>query len=84
MLANFYLPLGDFGKPGIVKFVESVRSCFKAKAEARPPEEEVKNNPLKGLPRSFFEIADARQFLSEILQVLPPLIPTTLHVYDRI
>ncbi len=66
MLHHFYLPLSYFGKPGIVKRVKSGTSSH---SEANP---EQKNNghPLKGLPRGFFEIADARQFLSEILQVL--------------
>ncbi len=78
MLGKFYLPLSDFGKPSIVKWVESVGSglacCF---ASCFPEAVQKKGDDpldLRGLPRSFFEIADTRQFLSEILQVpLPPL-----------
>ncbi len=77
MLKEFYLPLSDFGKPGVVRWVESVgRSLSWATRKVdednplkEPNKDDAALKALRGLPRSYFEIADSRQFLSEILQV---------------
>jgi hypothetical protein len=66
MLRKYHLALHDFGKPGIVKFVENLSvmfCCFKSAQSLSD------NGQLKGIPRSFCEVTDARNFLCEVLKV---------------